>query len=40
MQRDLSLRGNAFLASTLRALLNRGVWIEQEFMLDRLGGAF
>jgi hypothetical protein len=38
MQRDLALHGDAFLANTLRTLLELSVWVEQETMLDRLPG--
>ena len=34
--RDLALHPDALLAETLKALLERGVWVEQESLIDRL----
>lgn len=37
IQRDLALHPDAPLGDTLRALLERSIWVEQETMLDRIG---
>jgi hypothetical protein len=36
IERDLASHSNAFLAETLKVLLERGVWVEQESLIDRL----
>lgn len=39
IKRDLGLHPDAMLADTLRAILERSAWMEQESLLDRLGGS-
>jgi hypothetical protein len=36
IERDLTSHPDALLAETLKALLERGVWVEQESLIDRL----
>ena len=40
MRRDLTLHPADLLAESLRMLLERGVWVEQETLLDRIDKAF